>query len=736
MKRVIIGSITVMFGVISIGDCAIAQVVSDNTVGTTVNLNGTAFEINNGTRSGNNLFHSFSQFSVPTNASAIFNNATDIQNIFSRVTGSQISNIDGILKTQGNANLFLMNPSGIVFGPNAQLQLGGSFLGTTANSIKFADGIEFNTVNETPALLSVKVPIGLQMGQNSGAIAVQGPGHTLFQPSFFYPILQPTAATGLSVRSGNTLALIGHSIDLPGGVLLAPSGHLELGSLPIGTVGLNTTAPRWTFDYGMVSQFSDIRLSNQALVDGSGAPAGSLHLQGHNISFREASVTRLQNFGNAALGNLNIDATGILDLQTIGNHGFQNNLISTENLGTGRGSDLQISARQLLIKDGGVITTKTFTLGNGGNMSFKVQDSITLDGWASIDPTIATAIGAATLGSGNGGELTISSRQFIMTNGASILNLTAGTGRGGDITVQAAERIELDGENPIISRTTDLANTVLGPGNGGNLTLTSRQIVLRNGAGIGSSTLAAGHGGNLNVTASDRIEILGMTVSSGRSSRIVAKAELLPAVLRQAYGLPDSPTGDSGHFTLNTPRLEMADGALVGVDNQGTGNAGALEINADQIHLDRESVLSAASRSGKGGNITLMVKELLSLRHGSQITTSVSETGAGAGGNMTINAPAIVGFENSDIHADAIEGKGGNIQITTQGIFGLKYRNYLTPENDITASSKLGINGNVQVNTIGINPTNSLNELPIFPFSHWEHLTFAMSINTYHFIQL
>ena len=128
MKRILIGAVAALASAISIGDRVIAQVVPDNTVGTTVNLNGTAFEINNGIRSVNNLFHSFSQFSVPTNGSAIFNNVTDVQNIFSRVTGSQLSNIDGILKTQGG--LFLMNPNGIVFGPNARLELGGSLLGT------------------------------------------------------------------------------------------------------------------------------------------------------------------------------------------------------------------------------------------------------------------------------------------------------------------------------------------------------------------------------------------------------------------------------------------------------------------------------------------------------------------------------------------------------------------------------------------------------------------------------
>ena len=130
MKRILVGAVAALASAISIGDRVIAQVVPDNTVGATINLNGTAFELNNGIRSVNNLFHSFSQFSVPTNGSAIFNNVTDVQNIFSRVTGSQLSNIDGILKTQGGANLFLMNPNGIVFGPNARLELGGSFLGT------------------------------------------------------------------------------------------------------------------------------------------------------------------------------------------------------------------------------------------------------------------------------------------------------------------------------------------------------------------------------------------------------------------------------------------------------------------------------------------------------------------------------------------------------------------------------------------------------------------------------
>jgi filamentous hemagglutinin family protein len=227
-----------------------AQTITpDGTLGTTITTTGLDATITNGTAAGTNLFHSFQRFDIPTGGSANFNliNTPAITTIFSRVTGGSVSNIDGLIRTTNSTNpvsLFLMNPAGIIFGPNASLNIGGSFIGTTANSIKFADNVEFSATNPAPALLTVSVPLGLQMGSNPSSITVNGPGHRLTIESAFSPLDSSNNPLGLRVNPGATLGLIGGEIALAGGVLGAASGHIELGSVSQGTVGITTTSPR------------------------------------------------------------------------------------------------------------------------------------------------------------------------------------------------------------------------------------------------------------------------------------------------------------------------------------------------------------------------------------------------------------------------------------------------------------------------------------------------------------
>ena len=203
---------------------AMAQVVSpDSTLNTTVSRSSNTFTITNGTAAGTNLFHSFREFSIPTNGSAVFNlvNTPNVSTIFSRVTGTTVSNIDGLIRSINNTNpvsLFLMNPNGIIFGPNARLNISGSFVGTTAERIQFQNGREFNTTDPTP-LLTIALPIGLQFGSTSAPIQVNGAGHLFTSTSILSPTTRPNALPlGLGVNPGKTIALVGGNIDLNGGL--------------------------------------------------------------------------------------------------------------------------------------------------------------------------------------------------------------------------------------------------------------------------------------------------------------------------------------------------------------------------------------------------------------------------------------------------------------------------------------------------------------------------------------
>jgi filamentous hemagglutinin family protein len=691
-----------------------AKVTPDSTLKTTV-TGGNNYTITNGNRVGNNLFHSFSEFSIPTNGSAFFDNANDIQNIFSRVTGGNLSNIDGLIQANGSANLFLLNPSGIIFGANARLDIGGSFVGTTGNSIKFADGTEFSAVNASSSpLLTMSVPIGLQMGQDSGAITVQGLGHRIIPPfSVAQELDLSNNPTGLQVKAGNTLALIGSGLNFAGGIVAADGGgHIEIGSINHGLVRLNSTVTGWKGDYSQVEQFNDIHLAQQSLLDASGSN-GSIQLQGQNINLTEGSTVVIQNLGTQSQG-ITVHATGSLNLTGYTPDQKQGSIIAIENLGTSSSGDLVVSANQLFVQDGGQIQTFTPTAAASGNISIDVEDLIYLNGFIPTNPTVNTKIITITDGSGKAGDITISSGNLRVFNGASLISVTMGYGEGGAMQINAKDLIEIVGNNPIILVPSAISSATIGTGNANSILVNTSRLILRDGGVLGSNTLSQGRAGNVTVNASDFLEVSGKAPGSIRSSNIMSSSEILDQVVQETYGLPSIPTGDAGSLTINTPSLRISDSAFVSVKNDGPGRAGDLQINANLLFLYKEGSISASTASGNGGDIQLNLQDYLLMYQDSVI--SATAQGNGNGGNLSINSPVIVGLENSDIIANAVQGRGGNINISTQNIIGLEFRDILTPRtvltNDITASSQFNVNGTVQINNISIIPSSGLVELP------------------------
>ncbi|MGB3755278.1 MAG: S-layer family protein [Rivularia sp. (in: cyanobacteria)] len=733
------------------------RVIEDGTLPTRVNstdnLNFTIDSINNKNRVGNNLFHSFKEFSIPTGGSAVFSNSTDIVNIINRVTGGNISNIDGLIKANGNANLFLINPAGIVFGKDARLDIGGSFFGSTAESIKFADG-EFSAINTTtPPLLSINVPLGLQMGSNGAAIEVQGAGYTTTSndADLFRPFIV-TSFNGLRVKPGNTLALVGGEVSLNGGIVTADSGRVELGGVNSGLVNIDS-ATDLILDYQDVKNFGNLKLSSKALADTSGTGSGSIQLEGQNIFIEDGSRIFIQSRGLESGGKIGVNATESIKVIGTSLDGNLGSTLITETVSAGNAGEIKISTPNLFVSQGAGITTKTFGLGSGGDINIDASEFIQITDFSPINPSNDTKIStvsfrdgkagdiriytkqlslsgqdiqSTTFGIADGGNISVSTDELTILDGGVVASATVGIGKGGDVNVNS-QSIKLIGLNFDTFTPSGLAATSLGIGNAGNLTVNTGNLVLKDGGRVDSSTLASGNSGSVTINATDFIEVSGTVPGSVNPSLIISSANITDESFRQFLGLPDFPSGDSGNVDIKTPILKVNNGGEVTVKNQGTGKGGILNINANSILLNSKGKITASTQSGGGGNIDLQVKDGLILRNQSLISAEAG--GTGDGGNININSPVIAGLENSDIIANALQGDGGNININTQGLFGLQFRDELTTDSDITASSQFGVNGTVEINNPAIDPSSTLVKLPSDVIDSSQEVASGCSIN-------
>ena len=406
-----------------------AQVIPDGTTSTTVDVDGT---INNGNRAGGNLFHSFQEFSVPNGGRAFFNNSLDIINIFSRVTGGNISTIDGLLGANGTANLFLINPAGIIFGEGARLDIGGSFYGSTADSIIFPDG-EFSALDtDNPPLITINAPLGLGIRDNPADIVNRS-------------FVQNTAGdfVGLEVTLGNTITLVGGNINFEAGEATASGGRIELGGLSTaGTVTINGDG---TLNFPEDVPRADITLSNAADVDVRGTDGGSITINARNLnlegggfggSFISAGILDNSGFGGAQAGNININATGAVNLS--GTSIIRNRVNEGA---TGNSGDINVTAKSLTLTEGSSFSTSTFGQGNAGNVSIDVDGEVLISGNSQGSfSTIFSNTNSETIG--NAGNITITAGSLSLEDGGFLNNSTSGQGNPGNIQSHIA-RISL-----------------------------------------------------------------------------------------------------------------------------------------------------------------------------------------------------------------------------------------------------------------------------------------------------
>lgn len=714
-----------------------AQVVEDDTLSTEVNTeNNRDFTVEKGEQRGNNLFHSFQEFSIPNNGSVFFDNAVTIQNIITRVTGSSISEINGSIQNNGTANLFLLNPNGIIFGENASLNIGGSFIGTTAESLVFDDGTEFSTnLDNSSPLLTVSVPLGVQFGSNPGEIINRA---NFLIPNRAAPTGQDQINQGLITAPDTTFALLGNGITFDGGAATAPGGNIELGSVAENSfVTLEAVAEGWIANYENVNQFRDVTLNNLASVDTSGEGGGDIDIHGRNIQILNGSAITSNTLGDLDGGEIKIQASNLLEINGSDTTGTKSDLlvaalsdiflpfssqISSNTFGAGKGGDISIVTQDLRITDGSAIFLLTFlgSTGKGGDLSILATESIELNGIRPvlsigedainrISPPLtlntvieinqASRISVSSLSSGDGGNINLRANNLRLADGASIAVSPFGIGNAGNIYIEARDSIEIFGVSP----RTGSANSVIAAnsfvqGDGGTINLTTDRLALENGGQVISATSSEGSAGNININASS-IEIFGTVEDNVFPSLLSAQA---------------TNGGDGGDIILNTDQLVISDRASLSVQGTDTSVPGNLTVNAKTVKLNNGASITTATEFESGGNIELNIDENLILRENSLI--SAQALNEADGGNVDLDANFIIAFpeENNDILASAVFGDGGNITINAEGIFGIVEGDSQSSNlsNDIDASSEFGTAGTVDLVFPILTATNKLFSLP------------------------
>lgn len=666
------------------GTCTLAQPIPDATLpnNSFVTSEGNIILIERGTQSGTNLFHSFTQFDIPTENTAHFDNALMIDNILVRVTGEFASNIDGTLKTNGTANLFLINPNGIIFGPHASLNIGGSFVASTASSIKFADGTEFSaTTPQSEPLLTVSVPIGLQFGENSRSILNQSRKTD-----------NRSQLVGLQVNSERTLALVGGEVELDGGILNAPDGRIELGSVgSYGLVSLTSIATGYVLNYQGINDFQHINLGQGASVKTSGNSGGSISIQGERVTLTQNSTISADTFGNlngggiiikakqfhlesgasiSALtfgagnsGKLAIHATDSVELVGTGFEQLQEtfiipiaertfNLFNLKGLLTGSYSagaagNITIDTRRLSLDNGAVVLTPTFGKGSGGNVEVNALELVEV---------ISSTLSTITFGTAKAGDITIDTQRLSLRDGASVSTSTFfNNGDGGNLLITASDSVELlSTPSKAIVPTGLLTNTIGGVGKAGNIAINTKNLIARSGALVTSGSGAitrtglipeGGQGGNLIINATESIKLIGTSPSTqliGTSTNTEFPSSLNTSTIS---------SGKAGDLQIKTDQLIVQDGAIintgpaVGINPSIVvlGDGGNLIIDALSVQLAGtspgggiQSGLYTETRSqGDAGDLKITTNRLVVQNGG---VVSAATRGSGKGGNLTINA--------------------------------------------------------------------------------------------------
>ncbi|MCY6493867.1 two-partner secretion domain-containing protein [Leptolyngbya sp. GGD] len=644
-----------------VGATAQAQITPDGTLGgesSRVNSNAVIGGrirgelIEGGAQRQGNLFHSFREFNISDGQKVYFDHPIEVKNVITRITGNSSSNIDGRLGVVGNANLFLINPNGIFFGSRAQLDIGGSFLSTTANAIGFGTQGKFSATNpQAVPLLTVNPSSLLYTQLNSGMIENRG---------------------SLRVLNGQSLLLVGGDVRLNRGVLSTIGGRIELGGLAgIGEVNITTG------DQGLQLQFPKSAARSDVLLDKSLIDlvqgGGNLSINSRNITLQSGSLifagisSELGSFTSQS-GDITLNATETIQLDS------ESEIRTDVNPGeVGNGGNIKIETGSLFVFGNSALISRTSGVGNAGDVIINARDRIVLSG---DDTTIDTSVRRT--GSGKGGNIRIATSTLEIFEGAQLLSVALGKGNAGDILIDARDRVSLIGGNTTNFSNTGIFSSVGGrvnnqliqeaQGKGGNISIASNILEILNNAQVSAGTYGLGDSGNIVFEIRDRVRFNGddTIVASrvertgrGKGGEIYLSANTLELSNGATLNVSTLGSGDSGNILLSIrDRASFNNGNVFSAARGSNGNGGNIKISARNLDISNRSLLGSFTfSSGNAGNIYLATNTLKMSSNSELIATTF---GAGNAGDVRVNALDLVSLNGAAIRSQVSQGSRGN----------------------------------------------------------------------------
>lgn len=676
----------------------------NTTVSDPLTIDGkTRFDITGGTRAGSNLFHSFSDFNVPNKNIANFRNDTGLatDNILGRVSGGNVSSIFGIIQTTGfgDANLFLMNPAGIILGPTASLNVGGSVTFTTADYLRLGENGRFNTVpNTTADALLSSSPIAAYgfLGSNPGAITILG--------------------SQLKIPRGADISLVSGDITVQSGMVPGSSirparlstsgGQINLASVASpGELLTNTLEQAPNINDQSFETLGTIHVSGKSVIDSSGDGGGAIFIRaGHFVIddsqmsanttgqatrslsgpigigvdievdgeavIRNGSLMETNVSGNvlpnSESGGVHIKANRIEIRGGQGPDGFPTIIqsIRAPNTAVGSGGNIQLQANSILIQENGNLSTETHSAGQAGNIVLAANNNIDL----AFSVLFSGALDGAT---GNAGNIEVASTNGnISTIFSELLSqATFSPGNAGAITVTASRGdIQLD--------STRLSNLTFdggtgGPGNLRSISVTANNLTLIN-ASIEGNNFTSPIQENIHIAAADSLRLTDSSSIQGIARGETPAAELTVAAPnisisgKSFLSTESKGSGAGGPLNIFANDLQLTDGGqirsgsgigrdpLTGAPTITSGSGGTVNINnranpSGSVLIDgtASGIFTDAKGSGASGSIDMSTRSL-TIQNGGKITAETAGIASTAtGGLITINATDQVILTNS-----------------------------------------------------------------------------------------